>query len=150
MSFNVLTQKSLSLFAALGGWRTVAEGVASRVVFLVAYMLTGQVLTSALVAVGGVWSLLILVIQPAIWSQYLQGGFRSAFNIAAIARRIRFNLGLTVVVGALGVVLLVVAVSGVFALLVGVLLTVAYAISVNAHLVGTYARATDAAALQDS
>src|SRR5258708_1754936 len=54
MSFNGLTQKSLSLFAALGGWRTVAEGVASRVVFLVAYMLTGQVLTSALVAVGGV------------------------------------------------------------------------------------------------
>jgi hypothetical protein len=54
MSFDVLTQRSLSLFAALGGWRTVAEGVASRVVFLVAYLLTGQVLTSALVAVGGV------------------------------------------------------------------------------------------------
>lgn len=50
----MLTRKSLSLFAAVGGWRTVAEGVASRVLFLVAYLLTGQVLTSALVAVGGV------------------------------------------------------------------------------------------------
>ncbi|MEV6908778.1 DUF3159 domain-containing protein [Amycolatopsis sp. NPDC051071] len=54
MSFNLLTRKSLSLFAAVGGWRTVVEGVASRVLFLVAYLVTGQVLTSALVAVGGV------------------------------------------------------------------------------------------------
>lgn len=54
MSFSMLTQKSLSLFSAVGGWRTVAEGVASRVVFLVAYLLTGQVLTSSLIAVGGV------------------------------------------------------------------------------------------------
>ncbi|MGC7095347.1 DUF3159 domain-containing protein [Amycolatopsis lurida] len=54
MSLNLLSQKSLSLFAAVGGWRTVAEGVASRVLFLVAYLVTGQVSTSALVAVGGV------------------------------------------------------------------------------------------------
>jgi hypothetical protein len=54
MSLGMLTQRSLSLFGAVGGWRTVAEGVASRVLFLVAYLVTGQVLTSALVAVGGV------------------------------------------------------------------------------------------------
>ncbi|AQZ68249.1 PROBABLE CONSERVED INTEGRAL MEMBRANE ALANINE AND LEUCINE RICH PROTEIN [[Actinomadura] parvosata subsp. kistnae] len=54
MSLDVLTQKSLSWFAAMGGWRTVAEGAASRVLFLVAYLVTGQVSTSALVAVGGV------------------------------------------------------------------------------------------------
>jgi uncharacterized membrane protein len=39
---------------ALGGWRTLAEAVASRTLFLIAYLLTGHVLTSALVAVGGV------------------------------------------------------------------------------------------------
>ncbi|WP_086848591.1 DUF3159 domain-containing protein [Amycolatopsis kentuckyensis] len=54
MSLDVLTRKSLSLFDAVGGWRTVVEGVASRVVFLVAYLLTGQVWTAALIAVGGV------------------------------------------------------------------------------------------------
>jgi hypothetical protein len=54
VSLNVLTQKSLSLFAAVGGWRTVAEGAASRVLFLIAYLVTDQVSTSALVAVGGV------------------------------------------------------------------------------------------------
>jgi hypothetical protein len=60
MSLPLLTQKSLSLFAAVGGWRTVAEGVASRVVFLVAYVLTGQVLASALIAVGGVLVLAVV------------------------------------------------------------------------------------------
>jgi hypothetical protein len=49
-----LTQKSQSLFAAIGGWRTVAELFASRVLFLISYLVTGEVLFSALVAVGGV------------------------------------------------------------------------------------------------
>jgi energy-coupling factor transport system substrate-specific component len=106
--------------------------------------------SAVLVAAGGLWGLLVLVAQPAIWSQYLRGGFRSGFNIAAIARRLRFNLGLTVVVGALGVVLLGVALSGLVALLVGVAVTVPYAIYVNAHLLGTYANATDGAALRPS
>jgi uncharacterized protein DUF3159 len=54
MSLGMVTRKSLSLFGSLGGWRTVAEGVASRALFLVAYLLTGQVWTSGLIAVGGV------------------------------------------------------------------------------------------------
>ncbi|MFC0106007.1 DUF3159 domain-containing protein [Kibdelosporangium aridum] len=55
MTLKVLSHKSVSLFTAVGGWRTVAEGVASRVLFLVAYLLTEQVVTSALVAIGGVF-----------------------------------------------------------------------------------------------
>ncbi|MFJ1768214.1 DUF3159 domain-containing protein [Amycolatopsis sp. NPDC088138] len=73
MSLQLLTGKSLSLFSALGGWRTVAEGVASRVVFLVAYLVSGQVLTSGLIAVGGVLVFAVVrlctdrkVWQPAI------------------------------------------------------------------------------------
>lgn len=73
MSLGMLTQKSLSLFSAVGGWRTVAEGVASRALFLVAYLLTGQVPASALIAVGGVFVLAVVrlctgskVWQPAI------------------------------------------------------------------------------------
>ncbi|GGP86251.1 DUF3159 domain-containing protein [Saccharothrix coeruleofusca] len=54
MSLNVLTRKSLSFFGAVGGWRTIAEGVVSRALFLVAYLLTDHVLASALVAVGAV------------------------------------------------------------------------------------------------
>lgn len=50
----MLTQKSLSLFAAVGGWRTVAEAVASQTLFMVVYLLTDQVVAAALAAVGGV------------------------------------------------------------------------------------------------
>lgn len=73
MSLTMLTQKSLSLFSAVGGWRTVAEGVASRVLFLVVYLMTGQVLMSALITVGGVFVLAVVRLctnrkawQPAI------------------------------------------------------------------------------------
>lgn len=54
MRLALLTEKSLSLFAAVGGWRTVSEGVASRAVFLIAYLATGKVLTAELIAIGGV------------------------------------------------------------------------------------------------
>lgn len=54
MRAGALRHKALSLFVALGGWRTLAEAVVSRALFLVVYLLTGHVVTSALVAVGGV------------------------------------------------------------------------------------------------
>ncbi|PRY41682.1 DUF3159 domain-containing protein [Umezawaea tangerina] len=73
MSFSMLTRRSLSLFDAVGGWRTVAESVASRALFLVAYLVMGEVVTSGLVASGGVVVLAVVrlctggkVWQPAI------------------------------------------------------------------------------------
>jgi uncharacterized membrane protein len=54
VTVELVAARSLSLFAAVGGWRTLAEAVASRAVFLVAYLITGQVGTSALVAVAAV------------------------------------------------------------------------------------------------
>lgn len=54
MKARVLTQKSQSLFAAMGGWRTVAEIFTSRVVFLISYLVTREVWFSALTAVGAV------------------------------------------------------------------------------------------------
>ncbi|MFI6300700.1 DUF3159 domain-containing protein [Amycolatopsis thailandensis] len=73
MGLDMLTRKSVSLFDAVGGWRTVAEGVASRALFLVAYLATGKVSTSALITVGGVLVFAVVrlctdrkVWQPAI------------------------------------------------------------------------------------
>lgn len=54
MKASVLTQRPSSLFAAIGGWRTVAEVFTSRVVFLIAYLVTGRVVFSATVAVAAV------------------------------------------------------------------------------------------------
>ncbi|OLF12544.1 DUF3159 domain-containing protein [Actinophytocola xanthii] len=69
---NVLTRTSLSVFAAVGGWRTVAEGVTSRALFLIAYLVTGQVPTAALVAVGGV--LVLAVLRLRTDRKYWQAG----------------------------------------------------------------------------
>ena len=98
-----------------------------------------------LAALGGLWGLFVLVAQGAIWSQYLRGGFRAGLNLADVIRRVRFNLGLTMVVAALATVLAVIAFSGFVALLLGALLTLPYCSWVGAYLFGRYARMTDEA-----
>ena len=98
-----------------------------------------------LAGLGSLWGVLALVLQAGIWSQYIKGGFWAALNVSAILRRLRFNLGLTVVVGALAVALSVAGLLGVAALVVGVLLTLPYASWIGAYLIGRYARLTDAA-----
>jgi uncharacterized membrane protein len=64
MKAGLLTQRSQNLFTTMGGWRTVAEIFASRVLFLISYLLTGQVLVSALVALGGV----VVFLLVRVWS----------------------------------------------------------------------------------
>lgn len=54
---NVLTARSFALFAAIGGWRTVAEAIGSRALFLVAYLTTGELRFALIVAVAGVAAL---------------------------------------------------------------------------------------------
>jgi len=53
------------------------------------------------------------------------------------------NLGLSIVVGVLVVVLSSIGIIGVAALVVGVLITYPYASFIGAYLVGQYARLTD-------
>lgn len=64
MKAQALTGRSQSLFAAIGGWRTIAEVFATRVLFLVSYLLTGKVLVSALVAVCGV----VVFVVVRVWA----------------------------------------------------------------------------------
>jgi hypothetical protein len=110
MSYSVLTRKSLSLFAAVGGWRTVAEGVASRVVFLVAYLVTGQVSTSALVAVGGVAVLALLRVwtDRKYWSAAIGLGMvgASALLAGSTGQAVDFYLPAVLIQSVQGVVFL--------------------------------------------
>ncbi|TMD09177.1 MAG: DUF4013 domain-containing protein [Chloroflexi bacterium] len=101
---------------------------------------------TALTALGSLWGLLVLVAEPPIFSQYLRGGFRAAFNLPAIVRRVRVNLGLALIVGALLIALSFAWVVGFLALGIGALATLTYASWVGAYLVGTYAATTDTAA----
>jgi energy-coupling factor transport system substrate-specific component len=94
-------------------------------------------------AVGSVWILFVLVLEAAIISQYLDRGFLGALNVAAVFRRVRVNLALTIVVGTLVIALSTIGLIGLVALLVGVLITFPYASFIGAYLVGQYARLTD-------
>jgi energy-coupling factor transport system substrate-specific component len=94
-------------------------------------------------AAGSVWSLLVLLLVPGIISQYLDRGFRGALNAAAVLRRFRVNLALSLVVGALTVALSTIGLIGLVALVIGVLITLAYASFIGGYLIGQYARLTD-------
>ena len=99
-------------------------------------------------AVGSVWGLLVLLLEPAIISQYLDRGFRGALNVSAVIRRVRVNLALSIVVGALVVVLSTIGLIGLAALVIGVLVTFPYASYIGAYLVGRYARLTEQPSLR--
>src|ERR1700687_1390657 len=94
-------------------------------------------------AAGSVWGLVVLVLEPAIISQYMDRGFPGALNPVAVISRARMNLALSIVVCALGVALSTMSLIGLAALLVGVLVTFPYASYVAAYLSGQYARLTD-------
>jgi len=94
-------------------------------------------------AIGSVWSLVVLLLEPAIISQYIQRGFWGALNAAAVIRRVRVNLALSIVVGALVVVLTTIGLIGLAAIVIGVLVTFPYATFIGAYLVGRYAQLTD-------
>ncbi|MEU6779339.1 DUF3159 domain-containing protein [Nonomuraea angiospora] len=125
MNFNMLTQKSLSLFAVVGGWRTLAEAIASRALFVIAYLMTGRVVISALIAVGGVFVFAVARVWTDRKFWQAAGGLLtvgvSAFLAGSTGDGVNFYLVgvLTTVVGA--VVFLVSMLAGwpVIGLLVG-------------------------------
>ena len=94
-------------------------------------------------AVGSVWGLMVVLLEPAIISQYMDRGFLGAVNVAAVIRRVRVNLALSIVVGALVVVLSTIGLIGAAALVIGVLVTFPYASYIGAYLIGRYARLTE-------
>src|SRR6266550_2168221 len=93
-------------------------------------------------ALGSVWGVFVVLLEPAIISQYMDRGFRGALNLAAVIRRVRVNLALSIVVGALVVVLSTIGLIGLAALAIGVLVTFPYASYIGAYLIGRYAHLT--------
>jgi hypothetical protein len=128
-------------------WRKITDGFAVLVVILIwnvpSILTTVFDQVGIVAAAGSVWTLLVLLLVPGIISQYLDRGFLGALNVAAVLRRVRLNLALSLVVGALTVALSTIGLIGVVALLVGVLITIPYAAFVGGYLVGQYARLTD-------
>lgn len=62
---NLLTSKTLTVGDAIGGWRTIAEAIAFRALFLTVYLLTGRVLPAALAALGAMLVLAVIRLRTA-------------------------------------------------------------------------------------
>jgi hypothetical protein len=100
---------------------------------------------NALAPLGGLYQLLLGLITAAIWSQYLQGGFTSAFDFRAIFRRAGLRPGMTVLVWLMAIVAGIIGGLGVIIIVIGLLFTFPYAFAVIANLYGQFCQRTQIA-----
>ncbi len=101
---------------------------------------------SVLAPLGGLYSLLLGLLTAAIWSQYLEGGFTSAFDFRAIFRRAGLQPGMTVMVWLMAIVAGIIGSLGVILVGIGLLFTLPYAFAVIANLYGQFSQRTQRAA----
>src|SRR5215472_1542197 len=99
----------------------------------------------SLSGLGSVCSLVLGLVTPAIWSQFLNGGFGAGFDFRAIFRRALQNPGMTVLVWLMAIVAGIIGALGFCAIIIGLLVTIPFAGAVVAHLYGQYSRATEGA-----
>ena len=98
---------------------------------------------NALAPLAGLYTLFLGLLTAAIWSQYLEGGFTSAFDFRAIFRRAGLRPGMTVMVWLMGsVVAAIIGVSGVILVGIGLFFTLPYAFAVTANLYGQFSQRT--------
>ena len=102
---------------------------------------------SALAPLGGLYTLLLGLLTAAIWSQYLEGGFPSAFDFRAIFRRALLRPGMTVLVWLMAIVAGIIGGLGVILIVIGLLFTLPYAFAVIANLYGQFCQRTERAAM---
>ncbi|MGZ3676869.1 MAG: DUF4013 domain-containing protein [Ktedonobacterales bacterium] len=100
----------------------------------------------ALAPLGGLYSLLLGLLTPAIWSQFIEGGFGAAFDFRAIFRRATLQPGMTVTVWLMAIVAGIIGALGVILVGIGLLFTLPYAFAVTANLYGQFALRTRSAA----
>jgi len=103
-------------------------------------------LPSALTPLGGLYTLLLGLLTAAIWSQYLEGGFASAFDFRAIFRRAGLRPGMTVLVWLMAIVAGIIGALGVILVGIGLFFTLPYAFAVIANLYGQFCQRTQSAA----
>src|SRR5438270_4250671 len=104
---------------------------------------------SVLAPIGGLYSLLLAFLTAAIWSQYLEGGFVSAFDFRAIFRRAFLRPGMTVIVWLMVIAAGIIGALGVLPVGIGLFFTLPYAFAVTANLYGQFSQRTQRAAIAD-
>jgi hypothetical protein len=101
---------------------------------------------SGLGGLGSLYALLLGLVTPAIWSQYIEGGFTAAFDFGAVFRRSLMQPGMTVLVWVMVIVADIVGALGFILILIGLLFTIPYAYAVTANLYGQFRARTQGVA----
>lgn len=133
--------------------KKLSEGFVLAVVLFI-WDLPGMILSSAgsspnynaLYALGGLYSLLLGFLTPAIWSQFVEGGFNAAFDFRTIFRRAGQYPGMTVMVWLMAIVAGIIGGLGVILIGVGLLFTLPYAFAVISNLYGQFGQRTQSVA----
>ncbi|HEX9057707.1 MAG TPA: DUF4013 domain-containing protein [Ktedonobacterales bacterium] len=133
--------------------KKLSEGFVFAVVLFI-WELPGSILsgsgggsgTNALTALGGLYSLLLGFLMPAIWSQFLDRGFNGAFDFRAVFRRAGFQPGMTVMVWLMALVAGIIGGLGAIVVGIGLLFTLPYAFAVTAHLYAQFHQRTQSVA----
>jgi len=84
-----------------------------------------------------------IVIQPAIYAQFVAGGFSASLNLGQVFTRAGRRIGLTLGMLLVGILASIVAMLGLIAIFIGLLITIPYAYFVLGHAYGQYTRLTD-------
>jgi hypothetical protein len=91
-------------------------------------------------ALGGLASLVLAVMTPAIWGQFIDGGIGGALQFGTVFRRGFSHLGASIVVVVMSIVIGFLACLGVIIIFVGLLVTIPWAYYTEANLYGQFAR----------
>jgi uncharacterized protein DUF4013 len=97
-------------------------------------------------SLGVLLGVVLIVIHPAIYAQFVAGGFGASLNAGQVLARAGRRIGLTLGMLLVGILAAIVAMLGLIAIFIGLLLTIPYAYFVLGHAYGQYARLTDAPA----
>lgn len=95
------------------------------------------------ITLGVLLSLVLVVIHPAVYAQFVAGGFGAAFHFGEVFARVGRQFGLTLLMLLVGILASLVAFLGLIAFLVGICLTIPYAQFVLGHAYGQYTRLSD-------
>jgi uncharacterized protein DUF4013 len=155
LGYGVETARTISRGAReLPPWTDIGtkltEGFLLAVVLFI-WELPGSILSgggggsgaNAVTALGGLYTFLLGFLVPAIWSQYLDGGFSAAFDFRAVFRRAGQYPGMTVLVWLMAIVAGIIGGLGVIVIGIGLLFTLPYAFAVIANLYGQFRQRTE-------
>jgi len=95
------------------------------------------------ISLGVLLGVVLIVVHPAIYAQFVAGGFGASLRAGEVFRRAGRRVGLTLGMLLVGILVAIVAMLGIIGLFIAIVLTIPYAYFVLGNAYGQYTRLTD-------